>query len=139
MTSVTMRAILALAFAAIAGAPQDAFAADEAPPDVAPQAPAKRWYGWQTMAVDGLALGLTVTGLTSELPALTSVGLGTYALGPPVVHAAHGKVGTGLASFGIRVLAPVGGGALGFGVAGARAPWQALMRSAPSSSARSAP
>jgi hypothetical protein len=77
---------------------------------------AKRWYGLQTLGVDGAAVGLALGGIIYDAPALTMFGVGTYALGPPIVHVAHGKVVTGLASVGIRLLAPLAGGAVGGGV-----------------------
>ncbi len=54
----------------------------------------KRWYGWQTLLTDGAAI-LTI----GEVPALS---IGTYLLGGPVVHWAHGNVEKGFLSLGIR-------------------------------------
>jgi hypothetical protein len=64
----------------------------------------KRWYGWQTLILDGVALVLT--------PINPYVGLGTYLLGAPIVHGAHGRFLTGFGDLGLRFSAPVVGAAL---------------------------
>lgn len=73
------------------------------------------WYGWQTLVVDGIALtapfALASAGAESEVAANTFL-LG-YALGGPAVHFAHGNVGRGFGSFGLRVGLPLGGAAVG--------------------------
>jgi hypothetical protein len=83
------------------------------PPSLAlaprPEPPARprHWYGWQTLLVDAGSLALAPLG----------VGIVTYALGPPVVHAAHGRAGAMLGSLLLRVGLPivlaVGGAELG--------------------------
>jgi hypothetical protein len=75
----------------------------------------ERWYGWQTLSVDALAVGgLLFAGALGgrEVPLVTA-SAGIYALGPPVVHLAHGHPWKGLASLGLRVGAPALGYALG--------------------------
>lgn len=47
---------------------------------------------------------------------LASMGLGTYLLGGPVVHAAHGNWGRALGSLGLRSGAPILGAVLGVGL-----------------------
>jgi hypothetical protein len=97
--------------------------------------PRTRWYGWQTLLVDGAALALILTrtpepGLLSsgiaaghyrgEFP-IMNPGLAMFLLGPPVLHAMHGNWQHGLASAVMRVSAPVllsSGGALVGGFAG---------------------
>jgi hypothetical protein len=79
-----------------------------------------RWYGWQTRTVDGIALGTMLsyfptagdTGSTAA-SALFGVGLTGYAIGPPLVHLAHGRWAIGLADLGIRVSAPIVAGLIG--------------------------
>lgn len=70
------------------------------------------WYGWQTLLVDGAALGFTigVAAVGSETtwagPVALVGGTTLYALGGPTVHFAHGNIGKGFLSFGLRVGLP---------------------------------
>lgn len=68
------------------------------------------WYGWQTLLVDGASIGLTWGGMTSwhHDHAMLYLGMGTYALGGPTVHLAHGRPGAAAGSLLLRV-------GLGFG------------------------
>ena len=96
-----------------------------APPPPPPPPPAEdederpkpgQWYGYQTLAVDlaGLAVGaLSIRAGSGEL---ALVSLGTYVVGPPVVHFAHGNVAKGFGDFGLRLGLPVGGALVGVGV-----------------------
>jgi hypothetical protein len=79
--------------------------------------PRRRWYGWQTLTTDGLALGLTVATAAlsdgNEFPVpLAVLALGTYVLGGPLVHFTHRHDGKGLLSLILRVGLPAltGGG-----------------------------
>lgn len=91
----------------------------ESTPD-APDAPdAPRWYGWQTAMATAGSAALIVTGVllaNSERDAETAgksvltAGVLTYAIVPPIIHAAHGN-GTG--GFGSLALLSVGPLALG--------------------------
>lgn len=58
------------------------------------------WYGWQTLAADGLSL--LMAGAEQG-----GVAVGTYVLVAPVIHAAHGAPGKGLGSLALRVLLPI--------------------------------
>ncbi|MGC4088148.1 MAG: hypothetical protein QM756_09655 [Polyangiaceae bacterium] len=88
--------------------------------DIGPQPPLEsvehRWYGWQTLATDGAALGLFTLSIaatemrdssTSEV--LGVMGAAAYVAGGPTVHFAHGHVGKGFGSLGLRVGLPVAG------------------------------
>ena len=75
----------------------------------------KHWYGWQTLAGDGVALATIIAGVSRGDRTISEIGLGTYLFAAPLVHAAHGHVGRGFASLGIRVLAPPAVGVLGAG------------------------
>jgi hypothetical protein len=77
----------------------------------------ERWFGWQTLAVDAIAPSVAFGGLRalgdnadqgSPPPTAVVIGLGltAYALGPPLVHLAHGHLGTALADTAIRLTAP---------------------------------
>jgi hypothetical protein len=79
---------------------------------------ANRWYGWQILAIDLGAIGLSsLGGAVSNTPggvALTTIGGLAAFFGGPIVHWAHGYVGRGFASmFGLRLGLPLGGGLLG--------------------------
>jgi hypothetical protein len=68
-----------------------------------------RWYGWQTLTLDGAALLMTTFGASNnrDASALLWAALGTYALGGPLVHAAHEAPGKAGASLLLRVGAPI--------------------------------
>jgi hypothetical protein len=59
---------------------------------------ATRWYGWQTLLSDGLAVVAT--------PLLPPLGIGLYFLGAPTVHLAHVNGWGILGSLGVRIVAP---------------------------------
>lgn len=73
----------------------------------------REWYGWQTLLADGVAYGCLGTGLilfsaqgsheTAGPTVLLAAGVGGSLLGAPIVHFAHGKIGTGFASLGLRM------------------------------------
>ncbi|MEZ4402954.1 MAG: hypothetical protein R3B06_23230 [Kofleriaceae bacterium] len=73
------------------------------------------WYGWQTLGVDAVADVTMVGGLVEGRHgvAVATVGLAVYALGPPLVHAAHGNWGRGGVSVAMRVGGPLVGGLVG--------------------------
>lgn len=118
----------ALAAAVLVGA--EGARADDASPR--PDPPRQdRWYGYQTLIADGVAIATSSTGVAltvseakaggndaNPLPGLALAGLGatTYLLGAPIVHWAHGRVGVGFISLGMRILAPLAG--LGLGAVG---------------------
>jgi hypothetical protein len=73
------------------------------------------WYGYQILLADGASLGCVLLGAgtdSSGLPALGGVG---YVFGGPIVHFAHGEVGRGFGSLGLRVGLPVLGVLVGVG------------------------
>lgn len=77
----------------------------------------RHWYGWQTLTFDGAAIvgGIGLGELGVKRPEL--FWLGTYALAPPVVHLAHGRVGIAFADLGLRVAAPTATTAIGYAIA----------------------
>jgi hypothetical protein len=73
-----------------------------------------RWYGWQTLAVDGASVALRGSAISltrqSEVSPWTVVGwagVGSFAFGAPILHLVHANPGRALASFGLRVGAPL--------------------------------
>ena len=102
-----------LACSAIFSAPARAAepTAAELPPDETPATPGRRWYGVQTLAFDGAAVGFGVLSGVSDAKASRNLfgitAAGTYLLGGPFVHFVHGHIGKGLGSFGLRVGAPL--------------------------------
>jgi hypothetical protein len=88
------------------------------------------WYGWQTLTVDATAIGILLLGtaiMTSGPPTLmpesrpqpltfAAGSLGLYAVGPAIVHVAHGHPWEGLASIGLRAMMPLAGFAAAYAV-----------------------
>lgn len=115
--------LAALLTAAVTGGlPGDALA------DESVEAPRQHWYGYQTLILDGAASILLPIGIVlgvheaqgDNIPAgglaLGTLGTMTYLFGGPIVHWAHGHVGIGFLSLGLRILAPIAG--LGLGAVG---------------------
>ena len=84
-------------------------------------APIRRhWYGWQTLLVDAATVALAATVGTVDSGdrqvenVIAGMVLVPYALGGPVVHAAHGQWGRAGASLGLRLGAPTVGALGGY-------------------------
>lgn len=75
-----------------------------------------RWYGWQPLALD--ATGVTVLAVSQGKTAPVVLGIGILWLGPPIVHAAHGRFGTAGLDFAMRFLGPPLVALIGFGACG---------------------
>jgi hypothetical protein len=92
------------ATAGVAESPQcaKAAAADERPLDLRSPAPRSRWYGWQTLLVDGLSLGLTVAGFGTGSGAVALLGISGLLIAAPIVHFGHGNM-FGVLSLILRV------------------------------------
>jgi hypothetical protein len=71
------------------------------------------WYGWQTLATDGVTVTLLASGIAAQRGALVAFGAATFALGGPIVHLAHGRGDAAAASLGIRVGVPFVGAFVG--------------------------
>lgn len=68
------------------------------------------WYGWQALLIDGTALTLLAgSGTPSSKPsiAVTYVAVASYAIGPPIIHWAHGHVEAGIGSLALRTGLPL--------------------------------
>jgi hypothetical protein len=101
-------------------------APDRAGSDNAPEVePAVHWYGWQTLLVDAAGPAALLTARAAVGPSFPSTvgpafwvaGASTYALGAPVVHAAHGQWGRAAGSLGLRLGLPLGAALVGYGIA----------------------
>jgi hypothetical protein len=77
------------------------------------------WYGWQTLLLDAPAFPTALVAGATESVHLALLALGWYVLAPPFVHFAHGRVGTGFGSLGVRVGMPIVGAIVGAGVGAA--------------------
>lgn len=107
-TAFTLVTTLALGSLAYADEPADkaaqgraAAAADLRLSAQADTGPEVTWYGWQVLPVDvaTLALGLYEQNL--------GVMVGTYSLGAPLVHWAHGHRARAIIDFGVRAAVPL--------------------------------
>jgi hypothetical protein len=76
-----------------------------------------RWYGWQTLIADGASFAVVAATAYNEDAYLAEVGVVGYVVAAPIVHAAHGRPLTGLASAGLRIGLPVAGALAGLAVA----------------------
>lgn len=80
-------------------------------------APEEYWYGWQTLIIHGVAATSVLLALPATsgqaAPALVPIAIGTATFGGPIVHWAHGKVGTGFASLGLTLGLTLGGALFG--------------------------
>lgn len=98
--------LVAVAACCIALTPSVASAKDAQP--VAKHVAKPTWYGTQTLIADAVSAPLVFVG----------VGVVTYALGPPIIHWAHGNAGTGFGSLALRVVMPLAGAGVGCAVGG---------------------
>jgi hypothetical protein len=82
----------------------------------------RRWYGWQTLIIHGIAATIVlVTMPASEgeaAPVVVPVAIGAATFGGPIVHWAHGKVAAGFASLGLNIAGTFGGATFGALVGG---------------------
>jgi hypothetical protein len=87
------------------------------------QRPGSTWYGYQTLATDGVALALLIPAMTSNVSATQqgfSVGaLVMYGAAAPLVHFSHGHVGKGFLDLALRAGIPVATGFIGGAIAAA--------------------
>lgn len=75
-----------------------------------PAPPARKhthWYGWQTIIVDGMSLlVMPVMAAETNSSSVVALAVGSYALGGPIVHLAHGEIARAAGSLGLRVGLP---------------------------------
>jgi hypothetical protein len=68
-----------------------------------------KWYGAQTLAIDGTALAMAAVGFSREQDMLTGLGVTGFLVATPILHGTHGKGGRGWGSLGLRLALPAGG------------------------------
>jgi hypothetical protein len=73
---------------------------------------AREWYGYYNLSADTAAFGALAYGLSRPYDNDAGEGLAwtslfIYGAGGPIIHWAHGNVGTGFASMGMRVGGPI--------------------------------
>lgn len=97
---------------------------DLQPPVVVPTAtaapaPARtpRWYGYQSLAVDALAVPLLFVGTAEPNAAAALLGGLAYLVAGPIVHGVHRNGGAAGASLVLRLLMPLAGGFAGANIA----------------------
>jgi hypothetical protein len=90
------------------GAPRAAGATGDPPIEGEPKAPPSfSWYGYQTLAVDGVAVALAILGERNNSDGVMLTGGGLYLLGAPAVHGLHRRTPAMLGSLGLRIFLPV--------------------------------
>ncbi len=70
-------------------------------------------YWYQTLGADGLAFAFTLAGARGNGDAGVTLGLGTYLLGAPIIHVAHGRPGRAVGSVAMRIGLPFLGAMVG--------------------------
>ncbi len=73
--------------------------------DIPPRTQTTRWYGWQTLIADGVAIVIT--------PVAPAAGAALYLTGGPTVHVMNWNITRAGASLGIRAGLPLGAGLVG--------------------------
>jgi hypothetical protein len=79
-------------------------------------APHERWYGWETLASDGAAVGLALVGIGAHSTGCGYAALITYALGGPLIHLINVRPATAAADLALRFFAPIALGLVGLGI-----------------------
>lgn len=64
------------------------------------------WYGYETLAIDGAAILVTVLGIAADSSALAILGAAGYTFGPPILHGVHGSGERAIGSFALRIGLP---------------------------------
>ncbi len=67
----------------------------------------RSWYGWQTLIVDATVLGVGTLQIATDKWSGIGYTFAAYALGSPIVHAAHGRWEIAGASLGLHLLTPL--------------------------------
>lgn len=81
-------------------------------PARAPAPAARRWYGYQTLAVDAFAVTF-VFGVTKSDATAGLMGCLAYVVAAPIIHGIHHNGGAAAGSLALRLLLPLVGGLAG--------------------------
>jgi len=73
----------------------------------------RSWYGWQVLAVDGVAAGLFATAAATDSRPVLNTGIVVYALSAPVVHGVHLRPWPAVGSLALRLVVPAFFGFMG--------------------------
>ena len=73
----------------------------------------KVWYGYQPLIADAISISLFLGGAASTTDGVTTAGYLGFILGTPIIHMAHGNIGKGFGSLGLRVGVPLTAAAIG--------------------------
>lgn len=76
----------------------------ETPKSPEPTPKERIYYGWQTLLVDGLGIGLIVFAAGANESDVALIGVGVLTIGGPLLHFVHENTQGGLISLGIRAL-----------------------------------
>jgi hypothetical protein len=68
-----------------------------------------RRYGWQILIADVASVGTLFAGSAAHEGLAVGVGAFSYIAVSPAIHLAHGEVGRGLGSLGLRLALPLAG------------------------------
>jgi hypothetical protein len=111
-SSATLGVSAAMFLGAMLAAPAVAaqeVASDDGSASEPAERPTERWYGWQTLAADGVSNGLLLTGVIANEQGFVTAWMITFPLSGPTLHAFHRRpLATGV-SLGLRVGLPVFG------------------------------
>jgi hypothetical protein len=100
-------ALLFLSLTSEARAQYDPGRAEAPKPTVELKPPAEtRWYGWQTLAVDAVAVSSFAYGVEYERGELILGSLAVFVVVPPIVHLAHDRLGAAGGSLFLRLAVP---------------------------------
>jgi hypothetical protein len=70
----------------------------------AEQQSTRMWYGWQTLLVDGISMGVVALSTIGEETGAVWFGLGMLLITSPIVHFAHMNIVGGFTSLAIRAV-----------------------------------
>jgi hypothetical protein len=124
---------IALALGSLLALTPLAARAESTPPSDAPSAsvdPPRRqreWYGWQTLLADTASFAVFFTAAHHDSTGAVDLGMGTFALVPPVIHLAHENAGGAGLSVALRLGLPLAGGLIGNAAANPKDDWQPLI------------